>query len=459
VKFGKKMIKHWQMRHDGFDRGCHRSTNRRIFDAIITIGGFTLLVNIATTAKELVVAHQFGTSDALDAFLIAFLIPSFGINVVAGSFSAAFIPSFIQVRKQEGQEMAQSLYSSVMGFNVAILLAVSILLAAVGPFLLPILGSGFNLGKLALTRSLYLVLLPILVINGIGMTWAAVLNASERFALPALSPMATPLLTIFLLLIMSKIWGIYVLAAGTIGGFIVHGGLLAWNLRRQGFPIVPYWVGLNFETKKVIHQCIPLVSATLLMSSTTLVDQAMAAMLGPGSVSALNYGNRVVTLVLGMGSISLGTAIFPHFSRMVAANDWNGVRHTLKTYVALILVVTVPLTLGLVYFSEPLVRLLFERGAFTSSDTDLVSGVQRLFLLQVPFYLLGILIARLISSLRANNILLRAAMINLFLKIIFNYFLMHRLGVAGIALSTTLVYLISFIFCFIMLYRKMHALR
>jgi putative peptidoglycan lipid II flippase len=271
--------------------------------------------------------------------------------------------------------------------------------------------------------------------------------------------MATPLLTIFLLFIVSKGWGIYVLAVGTLGGFVMNGGLLAWSLVRHGFPIIPDWIGMTHATKKVIHQCIPLVVATVLMGSTTVVDQAMAAMLGPGSVSTLNYGNRVVALVLGIGSISLGTAIFPHFSRMVAVNDWNGVRHTLKTYISLILLFSVPLTLGLVYFSEPLVRLLFERGAFTSSDADLVSGVQALFLFQVPFYLLGILIARLISSIRANNILLWAALINLFLKIMFNYFLMHQIGVAGIALSTTLVYVVSFIFCFTMLHKKMKVLR
>jgi putative peptidoglycan lipid II flippase len=459
VKFGKKIMKHGEMPVNDVDRRWYRSTNRRIFDAIITIGGFTFLVNLATTAKELVVAHQFGTSDALDAFLIAFLIPSFAINVIAGSFSAGFIPTFIEVRDQEGQEIAHRLYSSVMVLNVAMLLTISILLAGMAPLVLPILGSGFSLDKIVLTRSLYLFLLPVLIINGIGMTWAAVLNASERFALTSLSPMATPLLTIFLLTTVSKSWGIYVLAAGTVGGFVMNGGLLAWNLIRHGFPIVPDWVGMDLATKKVIRQCIPLVPATLLMGSTTLVDQGMAAMLGPGSVSALNYGNRVVTLVLGIGSISLGTAIFPHFSRMVAVKDWNGVRHTLKTYISLILLVTVPLAFGLIYFSEPLVRLLFERGAFTSSDTNLVSQVQTLFLLQVPFYLLGVLITRLISSIRANNILLWAALINLFLKIMLNYFLMHRIGVAGIALSTTLVYVVSFIFCFTLLYKRMQALR
>jgi putative peptidoglycan lipid II flippase len=435
-----------------------QSVNRRIFATMITVGGFTFVVNLAATAKELVVANQFGTGDVLDAFLIAFLLPSFAINVVMGSFNAALIPTFIHVRENEGLEKAQQLFSSVTVWNTVVLVIVSVLLAMASSFILPILGSGFSPEKQALTRSIFFVLLPILAISGLGITWAAVLNASERFALVAISPMIKPIVTVALLVVMGKIWGIYALAAGTVGGVVLEAGLLAWGVRRRGFHLVPRWHGLTPPMKKVINQYMPMVAGAFLMTSTSLIDQSMAAMLGPGSVSTLNYAGKAVTLILGIGSVSLGTAVFPHFSRMVAVYDWAGIRYTLKTYTYLILLVTIPLTLILVFFSESLVRFFFERGAFTSADTWRVSQVQALFLLQVPFYLLGILMVRLISSLKMNRILMQAAIINLFLKITFNYLLMQRLGAAGIALSTTLVYVVSFIYCSIMLYKQIKTL-
>lgn len=422
------------------------SVNRRIFATMITVGGFTFMVNLAATAKELVVANQFGISDVLDAFLIAFLLPSFAINVVVGSFNAALIPTFIHVRVNEGLEKAQELFCSVMVCNTVVLSIVSVLLVVASPFILPILGSGFSPEKQALTNSIFFVLLPILVISGLGIIWAAVLNASERFALAAISPMIKPMVTVALLIGMGKIWGIYALAAGTVGGVVLEAGLLAWGVKRLGFSLVPRWHGLTPSMKKVINQYLPMVAGAFFMSSTSLVDQSMAAMLGAGSVSALNYGGKAVTLILGIGCVSLSTAVFPHFSRMVAASDWAAIRHTLKTYIYLILLVTTPLTLILVYFSEPLVCLFFERGAFTSADTWRVSQVQAFFLLQIPFYFLGILMVRLISSLNMNYILMQAAIMNVLLKIIFNYFFMQRLGVAGIALSTALVYAVSFIY-------------
>ena len=434
------------------------SVNRRIFSALMTVGGLTLVVNLAATAKELVVANQFGAGDALDALLIAFLLPSYAINVLAGSCSTAFVPTFVLVRENEGQEKAQQLLSGVIIWNTAVLTVVSLLLALTASYILPILGSGFSMSKLGLTRSLFFVFLPILVISGIKMTWAAVLNACERFALAALSSGMIPLATIAMLLLIGRTLGIYALAVGALTGYVIEAGLLGWGLRCNGFCLTPHWHGLDHALRKVINQYIPVVAGALLMCGTMLVDQSMAAVLGAGSVSTLNYGGKVVTLILGIGSVSLSTAVFPHFSRMVAVYDWAGIRHTLKTYASLILIVTIPLTLILVYFSAPLVRLIFERGAFTSLDTWRVSQVQALFLLQLPFYFLGILMVRLISSLKMNRILMQAAIINLFSKVIFNYFLMKRLGVAGIALSTTLVYVVSLIYCFMILYRQIKTL-
>jgi putative peptidoglycan lipid II flippase len=186
-----------------------------------------------------------------------------------------------------------------------------------------------------------------------------------------------------------------------------------------------------------------MVAVLFLVSGTSVVDQSIAAMLGSGSVSALNYGNKITALLTGVGSMALGTAVLPYFSRMVAVRDWSGIQHTLKTYTRLILLATIPLTLVLAYFSEPLVGLLFQRGAFTAADTRLVGQVQALYLLQIPCYVLSMLIVRLISSLKANSLLMWGAVISFFANVILDYVFALWLGVAGIALSTAVVVSIS----------------
>ncbi|MFO7600897.1 MAG: lipid II flippase MurJ, partial [Candidatus Desulfacyla sp.] len=298
----------------GFERWKRwrvRSTNRRIFAAIVSVGGFTMLVKLAAVAKQLVIAGRFGTSDALDAFLIAFLAPSFAINVAAGSFSAALIPTFIEVREREGQDAAQRLFSSVMVLSIFLILAISGVLAGFSPTIIRIIGSGFSPEKQALTRSLFFVALPLLIISGLAAIWASILNAQERFALAAIAPVMTPVAAVIAILLLGRVWGIYALAVGTVGGGLFEAVLLGRGLKRRGFYLLPRWHGLTPAVKQVARQYAPMAAGALLMSGTEVIDQSMAAMLGPGSVAALSYGNRVVSLIIGVGSLALGTAIFP----------------------------------------------------------------------------------------------------------------------------------------------------
>lgn len=419
------------------------SANSRIFSAILTVGGMTILVKLVSTAKEVVVAHQFGVGDGLDAFLIAFLLPSVAINIIAGSFNAALIPTYIQIRDQQGKEAAQRLFSSVMICSGLLLIIISLLMALAAPRALESLGSGFGPEKLALTRKLFYMLLPILPLSGMFVTWSAVLNAGGRFALAAISPMMTPLIAIVVVREFSASSGIYSLAVAMVAGVILEGTILAAALRRQGISIIPKWRGFDPATKQVMGQYAPMIVGGCLMSSSGLVDQAMAAMLSPGSVSILSYGNKVSSVVIGVCSIALSTAVLPQFSSMVAAHHWTAVRTTLKTYTRLTLIATLPLTLVLVLMSRLLVGVLFQHGAFSESNTMAVASVQSMYILQLPFYVTGMLFVRLISALKGNQVLMWGASISFLVNIVMDYLLMNSIGVAGIALSTSIVYLVS----------------
>ncbi len=419
------------------------TTNRKIFQAAAVVAAFTSITMLGTIAKELVVAKWFGRADVLDAYLIAFLLPSFVVNLVAGSLNSALIPTFVQVRETEGREAAQRLFSGVMVWSLILLLAFSLLLGLLAPHYLPLLGSGFSAAKLALTRRLLYVSLPFVALSGLALTWTAILNAGERFGLPALLPVLSPLAIVFFLLLAGKAWGIYAMALGAVGGVALQAVVLAWRLKAHGMRLEFRWYGLDPNLRQVASQYVPVLAGAFLMGSTDLVDQTMAAMLDPGSVAALNYGNKIVRGVLGIGSFALSTAALPYFSQMVAQKDWAGCRHTLKTYSRFIALGTAPITLGLVLFSQPLVRVLFQRGAFTAQDTKIVSSVQVFLSLQIPFYVLGTLGVRLISALKRNSWLMWIAGVNTFLNVILNLILMKYAGVAGIALSTSLVYLVA----------------
>ena len=255
------------------------SPGRKIFNAAASVAVCSAIAGLGSTAKELVVARWFGRGDALDAFLIAFLLPSFLVNLVAGSFNAAMIPTFIQVREREGKEAAQRLFSGVMVVSLGLLVGVSVLVGILAPYFLPLLGSGFSPAKLMLTRRLLYALLPFIALSGLAVTWTAVLNAGEHFGLPALSAILTPLSIIAFLLLLGRTWGIFALAVGTVAGVALQAAVLGWMLRERGVRLEPRWYGWDPSLRQVIGQYAPMLAGALLMGSTELVDQSMAAML------------------------------------------------------------------------------------------------------------------------------------------------------------------------------------
>lgn len=431
------------------------STNRQILGAALTVGAVSFVVSCAVTVKDLLVAYRFGTSDQVDAFVIAWLIPVFASNVVAESFAAALIPTYVQTRETRGADAATGVFQVVMGRGLIVLFAVTALLAAASPWTLAWIGSRFSPQKLALTQTMFLLLLPCLLLHGVATIWSAVLNAGERFVFASLVPIAVPIGAVLGLYLFGQTWGMIAVAAGTTVGYFLKCMSLAPVVGRQLGRWYPRWSGYQAELGAVTRQYVPTACGSLLMGSTLIIDQTMGAQLPAGSVASLTYGTKVVAFLLGLASVALGTAILPHLSSMVARSDWPGVRRTIGTYTWVLLSVGSIGALVLFLASDMIVSLIYQRGAFTRADALVVSRILSMAALQIPFFLLGTLLVRLAFALQRSKILFLGALISVPLNIILNWVFMQRLGAAGIALSTSCVYVVSAAFLWFMLVRPL----
>jgi putative peptidoglycan lipid II flippase len=329
---------------------------------------------------------------------------------------------------------------------VGILLAGAILLAAGAAPFLHVLATGFDNDKIRLTAQQMFIMLPILPLSALNVTWRALLNAEDRFAVAAISPAMVPVLTIAALVTLTENYGIFTLAIGTLAGAVAESLMLLCCVRAQGAPAIAGPGYSSRGTSRVFAQYLPSAGGNLVMGSSTLVDQSMAAMLGAGSVSTLNYGTRLAAVVVAIGPTALSTVILPWFSRLTAKGNGHEVRRTIVRYSVLSLAVTIPLTLVLIGCSKWLVELLFQRGAFTTADTDSVAGVQAYALLRVPLAVLLALLLPMVASMQRNSLLLAAALLSVTANVILNLIFMRTLGVAGIALSTAGVHLLTVLF-------------
>jgi len=424
----------------------------RLIRVTMVVAFAVIVVKIVAMGKDIGTAATFGTSDSADAFLIAMVLPSFLGGLAGGSFEAALVPTFVEVKMRQGADAAHRLLGTVSIAAIGLLFALTGLLAVTGRSLLPFVGNGFTAEKTLLTWHLLLVLLPIIVMGGIATLWTSVLVANGQVAVATLSGATVPLVSAAALLLAHRL-DAYALALGVVGGYIVQLAILAWAIVHTGVPLLPRWGGVSPEVRIVARQYAPMVVAGLLLTTAPLIDQTMLAGLNSGSVSQFYYGTKVVSFPVNVAALAVSTAVLPHFSRLVAANDWLGIRRTLKLYGGAILLVTLPVTLLIMLQSREIVKLLFERGEFSATSAHTVSQVQIMSALQIPFYTLSILCVRLISSLRMNKILMWGTGISFFVNIIGDYVLRAFLGAPGIALATTLVYVVSFTFLAFMLRR------
>ncbi len=419
------------------------ASHRRILTSAALLALMTVVVKLTAFAKEWLVARSFGASDQLDAFLIAVLVPSFVIGVAVHSFAAGFVPTYIRVLARDGEPAAARLVAGVLAAALASLAALTLVVTLAGRWVIGWLGSGFDQPKLELSASLFYVVVGIILVNGLSGVAAAVLDARERFAATATAALAVPAGTFAVLWLFAPRYGIYALAAGTLAGFSIECCLLAAGLWRNGLWQWPRLAGLDDNLRQVARQYAPSALAALFASSALVVDQALAASLSSGNVSVLTYGNKVIALVIAIVAVNLSTVLFPKFSRLIVARQWDALERTISTYGWGILAASVPAVALLAYFSEPIVRLLFQRGAFTAETTRAVADVQLCYLAQLPFAVLVMLGYRLLASLEGNRLVLAIGAVNLVLNVLGDLVLMHYFGVRGIAVATSAVYLLA----------------
>ncbi|MEX0678032.1 MAG: lipid II flippase MurJ [Pirellulales bacterium] len=429
--------------------------HRRVLSNAAMLGGATVLAKLAALAKDWLVARQLGAGDELDAYLVAFLIPSYAVVVLAHTFASAFVPTYIRVWQQQGFASAQRLTSRVLATGAGGLVIVTLVLVAAGRFVLPVVGLGFDAQKLALALALFYPLAGVVIAAGLSAMLAAVLNAHERFVAAALAPVAIPIGTLAVFWIYQDRFGVHALAGGTLAGFVAELCILVIAGSRSGLLVWPRFARLGGELRHVGSHYVPVALGGLLMSSSLVVDQAMAASLGSGQVSILSYGGKIVAVVLTTVAASLSTVLLPRFSRMIAAGRPNELRRTIGWYTKMILLASIPGVALLAILSEPLVRLLFQRGAFTPETTAAVTGVQLWLLPQIPFYVLAMLGARVLSALDGNQTVLRIGALNLLVNVTGNFVLMQWFGVNGIAMSTSLVYMIAALATLVAIRRKL----
>ena len=439
---------------DFWNRHTKGSSSNRILGASLMVAMLLGMVKGGSLVKELAVAYAYGTGDALDAYLIAFLIPSFIVAICSGGFNSAVTPTYIRLRDKSGPAAAQDLLSGILVLNLGLMIVVTGIMMVLGPYLLPFLGSGFHPDKLALCQKIYFCFVPVIFFGSYAKIFSAIIMAGKKFALATISEIAVPIVTIIFILAFESRLGIYALAFGFTLGLLINCFILLYSIRKSQVKISFRWFGFTPEVKEIISQFWPLLVGQLILVGTTFVDQGMAAMLPSGSVASLSFGSKIPNTLNTILGTAFGAVLLPYLSGMVSRENWSDIAEVMKKKFWLIMKYFVPMTLVLMALSEFITQTLFERGGFVASDTVLVSAIQVMYFIGVPFALIKVLGLRLVHALRLNWIAMVTAGVVTVLNIVLNLILMGPLGISGIALATSITEMVALVMIFGLLKSK-----
>lgn len=414
------------------DAAARQSAHWRVFQNAATVGLLTSISKVAAAAKVAVTARYFGASDALDAYLIAFLLPNFLVETVAGTFTQSLVPRLIQKDDGESARLARS----AMVWISVVMTALAAALGVLAPWVLPWLGASFSADKLWLTRMLMLGMLVWLPMGACSAVWRAQLMARGRMALAVAVQMGTPFITMLLLLSGAARWDVWVLAVAVVFGAAFEFSVLGFAVRRLGHGIRPRWTAWTPELLELRAQYLPLLAGTAITAGCGLMDQAFAAALGSGNVAALTYGVKFTSVVVAVGGIGMATAVLPEFSRLAAQARWSSLGQALRLHLGVATGLLIPLTAVLIWSSPTLVRVFYQRGEFGPEEAAVVTGIQRYSLLQAPVAVALLILQRLVTAVGAAPLVLRAGLAGLVVNLAGDVLLPRWMGLDGVPVAS-----------------------
>jgi putative peptidoglycan lipid II flippase len=364
-----------------------------LFRSIATVGGYTMASRVLGFLRDVLVAAYLGAGPVADAFFVAFKFPNFFRRLFAeGAFNAAFVPMFAGKIATSGKQAAKAFAEDTLAVLLAVLLLLVVIIEASMPWFITVAAPGFvrDPEKFRLAVELTRITFPYLLFISLVSLQGGVLNSLDRFAAVAATPVLLNLCLIGGLLGLMPIapsaghalaWGV---ALAGVAQFV----WLAWFCARAGMGLSLPRPRLSPEVKRLLTLMLPAALGSGVVQVNLLIDIVLASLLPTGAVSYLYYADRIYELPLAVIGIAIGTAILPLLARQVRRGEDAAAVATQNRALEAALLLTLPAAAALVVLNEPIIAVLFERGAFRGPEVDATAAALAAYALGLPAYVL-----------------------------------------------------------------------
>lgn len=397
----------------------------------------TIVSKIFGLLRDIVLSYYYGISFISDAYIISITIPSVIFGFVVVGLLAGFIPMYNQVEKKEGLVAADVFTNNVLNI---LLIICTVIITLIFPFtnqIVRIFASGFDEKTILLTSAFTKVSTFAIYFSGLIALFTGYLQIKGDYAIPALIGLPLNVFIVISIVLSSEI-NVHFLSFGFVIATAAQLVFMIPSIRKNKFKYKKTFDFRNKHVMKMGLNTVPIILGVSANQINILVDRTIASQIVVGGISALNYASTLIGFVQGIFVWSITTAMFPIISKLSAKDDSEKFKKIIKESIVSVSLLTLPITIGTLIFSQQLIAVLYGRGAFDSTAITITS--QALF-----FYSFGIIgvgfrdiLTKVFYSMQETKTPMFNAALGIILNIVLNIILSRYLGIGGLALATSI---------------------
>ncbi|MCB0272677.1 MAG: murein biosynthesis integral membrane protein MurJ [Bdellovibrionales bacterium] len=427
---------------------------RSLFRNAGKVSGLTMISRVFGLIRDQMFAAMIGAGFFADCFVIAYRIPNLFRDLLAeGALSNAFVPTLTRTIHQDSPKQGMALVSKLMGLLIMVVGTIVVLGIYFAPEVVRFTAPGFAdiAGKAELTTLLTRIMFPFLFFVSLGAVMMGIHHAHQSFTYPSIAPILFNFLSIaggvFIYFGDYKNeTAVIIWAVGTLLGGLAQWWVQVPPLVRSGRVPLPSFkkVFANKRVREMLFLMGPAVIALSGAQINILVNTILASLLEEGAPSWLSYAFRLMQLPIGIFGVAIGVVALAQASKDVSQNNTQAFHQNINQAMKLNWLLTIPCAVGLWVMAEPIIALLFERGAFTPFDTIMTAKAIQFFALGLPFYAGVKVKGPIFFTHKLANIPMTASLTGIAINILFSVLFYKTLGHWGLALGTSLGMFVNF---------------
>lgn len=414
------------------------NAGKNAIKAILLAGILSIVVRIFGFIKESTIAYYFGVSESVDFYVLALVFVTFFVQPIGGAIATLLTQKYIEISNFYSSEVAKYIYLKCLILGIVYIFIILLIQSCFTT--IPFIESWFSVNFSDLSLSYIYILMPIGLFSVMSLLNSSILMAREQFNTYSLLPIIIHFTTITFLIFSPKEYIFESLLIGTSFGFFLEFIISKFCLREIFIKLNLNKIKRKSREFNHIFKSMPnMVLSGIIIYGCLIVDQVMALLAGEGAVAMINFGNKVPLGIISIVAIS-GTILYPTFIKYAAKSEYNLLRKSFLRFTTISFLILFPICVCISFFSDSLIKILFERGAFLSTDTIIVANIQTLYLLFVPLSVVSMISMRVINALENTRVYLLGNSLLLIMNIILNLYLIPIYGIIGAPLATLISY-------------------